>query len=80
MNLESINKFLKRVQESQKNRSLEFRMTMSEALELSTSISLLLSKNNSLLEEINQLQKEKIEESKNTNIFNTTIGMDGGKF
>jgi ribosomal protein L22 len=79
MNPEAINTFLKRIQESTKARSQELRITMQEAHEIAAAISLVLAKNNNLLEQVVQLQDSIIKNHDMTAAVLKT-GMDGGGF
>jgi hypothetical protein len=79
MNPEAINTFLKRIQESIKSRSKEVRITIQEANEISIAMSLILAKNNSLLEQVVQLQ-DSIIRTHNMNVNSLDVGMDGGGF
>jgi hypothetical protein len=72
---EAIENFLQRIQDSQKTRSPEIRLTMQEAHDISIALAIIMGRNNSLLEQVVQLQDSVIKQNESI-----TIQMDGGKF
>ena len=78
INTEAIDLFLKRVQECQKVRAKEVRLTLQEAQDISISLSLLQNRNVGLLEQINQLQDQSIKHQSQPGPIQ--VGMDGGGF
>jgi hypothetical protein len=69
--LESVNKFLVRVQQSNQSRSRELRLTIDESQELANTIGLLLARHIELTEKILDLQKQQTKPD--------TIIISGGK-
>lgn len=89
----SIDLFLNRVEQSTKAKSKELRLSLSEAQIIALEISQLLVNQNKLLEQINELQKQKnnnitIDDLKNAIIeitgqnpsFDSGVFLDGGSF